>query len=195
MDHDETSGSNQGVRKTDANVLANEIPRVDPVRSAIRDDARTVCRTLAGIARDRHAAALADLRVSQAELSSHLSKLLSEMESISSAVEGLTLDPATYSHMEAARESLRRSRSKLITVRGRLGRLRGFEESDRLFNVSSLEASAGTGTSIKKTPFVAPGEPTDFSATESYIPPDSSRSSELTPSENGHQCQILGLPP
>jgi hypothetical protein len=186
MDHDETSGSNQGVRKTEANALANEIPRVDPVRSAIRDEARTVCRTLSGIARDGHAAALADLRISQAELSSHLLKLLAEMESISSAVEGLTLDPATYSHMEAARESLRRSRSKLITVRGRLGRLRAFEESDRLFNVSSLEASVGTGTSIKKTPFVALVEPTDFSATKSHISADCSRSSELASSENGY---------
>jgi hypothetical protein len=195
MDHDETEGSNQGVRNTSANVLANENPNVDTVRSAIRDDARTVCRTLSGITRDGHAAALSDLTESQAELSSHLLKLLAEMGTISSAVEGLTLDPATYSHMEAARESLRRSRSKLITVRGRLGRLRGFEESDRLFNVSCLEASVGTDMNIKKTAFVEPVEQTDFSETKSHISPGSSRSSELTSSENGRQSKFLGLPP
>jgi hypothetical protein len=107
----------------------------DRRQSAVRNVVRSTVRKLSTVAHAGQASAIEELTKSQAELSAQLSKLLAEMEHISSAVEGLTLDPATSTHMQAAKESLTRSRTKLVTVRGRLGRLRGFEESDRLFRV------------------------------------------------------------
>lgn len=77
-------------------------------------------------------ASLLEVADSQVALSKQLNVLLEEMSRVNSAIDGLSLDPETSSYLNTARDSLQQSRARLIKVRGRLGRLRGFEESQRL---------------------------------------------------------------
>lgn len=83
--------------------------------------------------------ALARVAESQAALQAQVEALDVEMTRVSVIVEGLSLDPATSRHMHDARDSLQRSRTRLVSVRGRLGRLRGFEESQRLQPLAPLD--------------------------------------------------------
>lgn len=89
------------------------------------------------------AAALSGVAASQAELAGQLDALEAEMARVAAVVDGLALDPAASGHMADARDSMARSRVRLVTVRGRLGRLRGFEESQRLVGVRRREVEMG----------------------------------------------------
>lgn len=76
--------------------------------------------------------AVYNVSVSQQGLESRLQQLDAEMSSITTILDSVTLDPETSARMEETKDVLRRTRKKLTTIRGRLGRLRTYEESDRL---------------------------------------------------------------
>jgi hypothetical protein len=101
-------------------------------RADIETSIRATVSSCVETAVQAQASAVSSLAASQLELSEVLTALLQDMDRVSGVVEGLSLDPATSRHIADARDSLQRTRTRLITVRGRLGRLRGFEESQRL---------------------------------------------------------------
>jgi hypothetical protein len=152
MEEVQPKESVQVIETGDVPKTADTESNQDHRQSAVRNVVQSTVRKLSTVARTGQATALEELTKSQAELYAQLSILLAEMEDISSAVDGLTLDPATSVHMQAAKDSLTRSRTKLVTVRGRLGRLRGFEESDRLFRVqqpaTELRVLASNGSGL-----------------------------------------------
>lgn len=76
--------------------------------------------------------ALDEVALSQDGLESQLKLLDKEMAAITNVLEKVTLDPETSARMEETKEVMRRSKRKLTTIRGRLGRLRTYEESHRL---------------------------------------------------------------
>lgn len=76
--------------------------------------------------------AVDNVSASQQGLESRLRQLDAEMSSITTILDSVTLDPETSARMEETKDVLRRTRKKLTTIRGRLGRLRTYEESDRL---------------------------------------------------------------
>lgn len=77
-------------------------------------------------------AGMDEVTESQEGLAAQLRLLDDEMASITSVLETVKLDPETSARMEETKEVLRRTKRKLTTIRGRLGRLRMYEESDRL---------------------------------------------------------------
>lgn len=76
--------------------------------------------------------AVQQLTESQDGLEAELRRLDDEMASVTSVLETVTLDPETSARMKETQECLKRTKKKLITIRGRLGRLRTYEEGDRL---------------------------------------------------------------
>lgn len=106
--------------------------------ATIKRDVRATIAERSAYTESEQAPAIRSLSQSQQELGKQLSALLNEMAQVSKIVEGLSLDPETSKNMDDARASLRRSRSKLVTIKGRLGRLRAFEQSHRLHPVPPL---------------------------------------------------------
>lgn len=108
----------------------------------------------AGAAADaRSADAMARVQLSQGGLIAELGALDAEMERVTAVVEGVSLDPETSRLMDLSRESLQRTKKKLNTVRGRLGRLRTHEESDRLrlaHPVAKPTLLAGEASSVQR---------------------------------------------
>lgn len=93
--------------------------------------------------------AMDEVTESQEGLAAQLRLLDDEMASITSVLETVKLDPETSARMEETKEVLRRTKRKLTTIRGRLGRLRMYEESDRLHLTETQlidVAAAGRGT-------------------------------------------------
>lgn len=93
--------------------------------------------------------ALKEVALSQDGLEGQLRHLDEEMTNITSVLEKVTLDPETSARMEQTKEVLRRTKRKLTTIRGRLGRLRMYEESDRLHLTQRQlveRTQPGTGT-------------------------------------------------
>lgn len=76
--------------------------------------------------------AIKQMNSSQNTLETELQRLTLEMEAITKILESVTLDPETSARMEDTRECLRRTNRKLTIIRGRLSRLRVFEERDGL---------------------------------------------------------------
>ncbi|PXF49834.1 hypothetical protein BWQ96_00486 [Gracilariopsis chorda] len=85
--------------------------------------------------------ALKRLKSSQHSLEEELKHLDAEMQRITETLETVTLDPQTSKLMEEVGQCLKRTRVKLTTIRGRLGRLKVYEELDRLRLNSSAEDS------------------------------------------------------
>jgi hypothetical protein len=131
-------------------------------RADIESTIRATVASCVAASMDAQADAVSGLAASQAELSGELVALIHDMNRVSDVVEGLSLDPATSRRMVDARDSLQRTRTRLVTVRGRLGRLRGFEESQRLRVAapSSTEMKA-MQTSLRSQRHQAP---------QSYVP-------------------------
>jgi hypothetical protein len=124
-------------------------------RADIESTIRATVASCVAASMDAQADAVSGLAASQAELSGELVALIHDMNRVSDVVEGLSLDPATSRRMVDARDSLQRTRT-------RLGRLRGFEESQRLRVAapSSTEMKA-MQTSLRSQRHQAP---------QSYVP-------------------------
>lgn len=102
----------------------------------VADAVRGTVVACASRAAAAQAVALSGVVESQLELAGQLDALETEMVRVAAVVDSLAMDPAAAGHMAAARDSLARSRTRLVTVRGRLGRLRGFEQRERLVGVA-----------------------------------------------------------
>jgi hypothetical protein len=111
----------------------------DAARDDVASAVRATVSAVTGAAAASQAAALSGVAASQAALAAQLDALDAEMTRVAAVVEDLSLDPANSRHMAEARDSLARSRTRLVGVRGRLGRLRGLEESQRLRGVARPE--------------------------------------------------------
>lgn len=107
----------------------------------VADAVRGTVVACASRAAAAQAAALSGVAESQRDLAGQLDVLEAEMLRVAAVVDSVALDPAAMdpaatAHMADARDSLARSRTRLVTVRGRLGRLRGFEQRERLVGVA-----------------------------------------------------------
>lgn len=95
---------------------------------------------------------------SQKGLETQLVQLDIEMTNITKTLETVTLDPKTSERMEETRDVLKRTRRKLNAIRGRIGKLRMYEESDRLHLVEpprsdiTSDVSGHTETTAVITP-------------------------------------------
>lgn len=85
--------------------------------------------------------ALQRLNGSQLSLEQELKHLDTEMQRITDTLQTVTLDPHTSKLMQEIAQCLKRTRIKLTTIRGRLGRLKVYEELDRLQLNSSAQDS------------------------------------------------------
>lgn len=87
----------------------------------------------ASIASETHSIpALNNLSTSQDGLERELQHLDEEVKRVTDILETVTLDPETSARLEETQNCLNRTKKKLLTIRARLGRLRTYEESDRL---------------------------------------------------------------
>lgn len=102
----------------------------------VADAVRGTVVACASRAAAAQAVALSSVAESQLELAGQLDALETEMVRVAAVVDSLGMDAAAAGHMADARDSLARSRTRLVTVRGRLGRLRGFEQRERLVGVA-----------------------------------------------------------
>lgn len=123
-----------------------------PAREAnpvVLDALEMIIRTATTTVSEEIDPAINDMHLSQQGLESQLNKLNSEMTRITNALEEVTLDPQTSERMQKTREVLDRTKKKLTNIRGRLGRLRVYEECDRLHLVEHKlveKGEAGRGT-------------------------------------------------
>lgn len=101
-------------------------------RRAVVEALELIIRDAAQLSKQQTDNAMGNVEVSQQGLAKELQQLDDEMDQITRVLETVTLDPDTSARMEDTRASLKRTKRKLTTIRGRLGRLRIFEESDRL---------------------------------------------------------------
>lgn len=110
--------------------------------------------------------ALEEVAVSQDGLESQLKLLDGEMSAITTVLEKVTLDPETSARMEATKEVMKRTKRKLTTIRGRLGRLRMYEESDRLHLTERQLVERNSSTKSKTTKHISTDELWTASASE-----------------------------
>lgn len=107
-------------------------PSPNPANPAVLDALELIIGEATKIVASEIEPAVDSVAASQQGLESQLRQLDAEMSSITTILDSVTLDPETSARMEETKEVLRRTRKKLTTIRGRLGRLRTYEESDRL---------------------------------------------------------------
>ena len=101
-------------------------------RAAITSSLTAIVQDGALLSQTQISPSIALLFESQPALESQLRRADAQLEKIKVSTERVSLDPQTSARMEQTREVLKRTKRKLAVIRGRLGRLREYEESDKL---------------------------------------------------------------
>ncbi|KAI0565566.1 hypothetical protein FGB62_17g221 [Gracilaria domingensis] len=120
--------------------------------SALQNSVLQLIRSASESVSKHTQASVNSLKVSQLSLETELRKLDTEMQRITNVLETVTLDPHASELMEQTRQCLGRTKTKLITIRGRLGRLKTYEECDRL-ELNSHVSSSKSETPVLDTPY------------------------------------------
>lgn len=90
--------------------------------------------------------ALEGVELSQDSLMNELRALNAEMERVTQNIDKIGVDEVTLRRLKESKESLARTKKTLLRVHARLGKLRTFENSDRL-----RRADAGTEKSTSSS--------------------------------------------
>lgn len=130
-----------------------------PVAGALQRAVQTASRVVAA---EMHPAMDA-VTQSQDALAAEMRALDHEMATVTAVLHTVKLDPHTSARMDDTRAVLARTKRKLTTIRGRLGRLRMYEESDRLHlaetQLIDLRDAAGASAADHDRVHVIPDQP------------------------------------